>query len=827
MAGLRGQTVILVTALVLLARAGEATAQVPAPGGTISASCRVNGGGVFPQSEAGVGVDLSAANNTNQQVVFTWTMLANPFFGPTHVHAVRSVGAGFGISVQPLVSTGGLPAGSGTVRVEITSNVTGSTLVGSCQADVTVVAPPQNVTAPSIQGHPQRGQTLACSPGAWSPAPDVMSVQWLRGGLTVADGSQYVPGAADVGQALACRVRATGFGGTSTAASAAVQVLPLPPANQAPPAITVSSPAVTPSPGDTLTCGAGTWDASPTSFAFAWLRDGLVVLGQTAPVYTLTPADRAQQFACRVIASNAGGAGTAARSQVVNVAPACVDADGDGSRDDDADALCDNWEVDQFGGVPGGLDFDGNGLPDLRLSAIDVNGDGAVDASERSDPERDDFFVETDYMVGDGFDHKPAPVVLADVQSGFANGPGGGIRLHLSLDEAIPLQTPISFPGSGAVSFSGIKAVRFGTVAQRLSPAVLAAKRFAYHYLLIAHSRPAGDTGRAEVGGNDAVVSLGGFPGGVGTNDAQAGTIMHELGHNLGLRHAGATEEPNCNPNYLSVMSYTRQIRYDPIDDPLAFSRNKLASLDEKQLDETKGIGGPASLDTAFADPANPDVPVVVGAGGAINWDQDGDGGESAVEADINRLPSVGCSAAGLVVIDGYDDWDNMDFDFRDDPLVFEAARPSPRKELTYRQARAMSPDSDRDRVLNIDDNCPLRRNRRQRDGDGDGIGGACEPRGTAKFRGTLVRLDRQRETLVINVTGGSNRRADQFAGRSIAFDVGEARFAVPDRNRNRRRTVADVRGDDVVRVESKLARGDRQPFKATRVVGPVPLFAP
>ena len=92
-------------------------------------------------------------------------------------------------------------------------------------------------------------------------------------------------------------------------------------------------------------------------------------------------------------------------------------------------------------------------------------------------------------------------------------------------------------------------------------------------------------SGIAELLGNDFVVSLGcGFGGGVvsggnsatrlgslGTDDEQAGTFMHELGHNLNLGHGGVSTAQlgvrtsadytmNCKLNYLSVMNYARQL---------------------------------------------------------------------------------------------------------------------------------------------------------------------------------------------------------------------------------------------------------------------------
>src|SRR5207244_1168285 len=75
------------------------------------------------------------------------------------------------------------------------------------------------------------------------------------------------------------------------------------------------------------------------------------------------------------------------------------------------------------------------------------------------------------------------------------------------------------------------------------------AKQLAFRYVLFAHNlvgNPSGgssSSGCSEVGGDDAVVSLGSFvtttvnnfSHGRGTTVQQAGTFMHEFGHLLGL----------------------------------------------------------------------------------------------------------------------------------------------------------------------------------------------------------------------------------------------------------------------------------------------------
>ncbi|HYH04929.1 MAG TPA: hypothetical protein VEC37_17695 [Bacillota bacterium] len=97
------------------------------------------------------------------------------------------------------------------------------------------------------------------------------------------------------------------------------------------------------------------------------------------------------------------------------------------------------------------------------------------------------------------------------------------------------------------------------------------AKKQIFHYLLMAYSQnpdgSGGSSGVAEVNGNDFIVTLGNW--GLNANNAansnrlinyQAGTIMHEFGHNLGLYHGGDETNINFKPNYVSIMNYLYQL---------------------------------------------------------------------------------------------------------------------------------------------------------------------------------------------------------------------------------------------------------------------------
>jgi uncharacterized repeat protein (TIGR01451 family) len=346
---------------------------------------------------------------------------------------------------------------------------------------------------------------------------------------------------------------------------------------------------------------------------------------------------------------------------------ACVDTDNNGNPDNDGDALCDNWET-------VGLDGDNDGVADLQL--YDLNGDGTIDASEQADLNHKDIYLEIDFMEL----HQPDAGALADVVAAFAAAPvtnpagGPGVTLHIQTDEQALLHSDeLAFPPctatapAGVPDFDAVKAASFGTAAERaVGTQVTSAKRFAFHYSLFVHNLLGldGTSGCAEIFGNDFVVSLGSWSsvGGhpVGTRDEQAGTLMHEFGHNLNLRHGGA-DDINCKPNYLSVMTYTRQINGAPISGrPLDYSRSALPTLDEASLSEPAGVAGPVGDQTAYGPPFRQVAP----ADGPIDWNRDSDTVDSGVSADINNVGIGGCAGAGTV-LQGHDDWTNLRYDFQ------------------------------------------------------------------------------------------------------------------------------------------------------------------
>jgi len=319
--------------------------------------------------------------------------------------------------------------------------------------------------------------------------------------------------------------------------------------------------------------------------------------------------------------------------------------------------------------LPPNADNDGDGLLNKwEESGIDQNNDNAIDLIlPGANPLHKDIYVEVDYMTF----HKPWIQAVSDVKDSFEHAPVtnpngyNGINLHVEVDEQISHQ-----PTTDMANLVSIRDSNFGTVAQRADPSsanIIDAKLMVYHYALFGHSQPGtSSSGRSNgIPAMEFLVSLGASGWGtdpmtghtVGSTDQQEGTLMHELGHNLRLGHGGF-DGINCKPNYLSVMTYSRQFSSLIGDRPLDYSRTALPSLDEANLDENIGIGAstPSALRTIYGPPTL----VITTAGNPENWNRDLDTIDTGVVSDINNLNFNGCMTTPNQRLNGFDDWNNL-----------------------------------------------------------------------------------------------------------------------------------------------------------------------
>lgn len=327
--------------------------------------------------------------------------------------------------------------------------------------------------------------------------------------------------------------------------------------------------------------------------------------------------------------------------------------------DRDGDGLADIWECPE---PECGIDGDGDGIADLRLADMGAN------------PDRKDLFVEVDSMVG----FAPLPGFTAPLVAAFGGAPvdnpdgSKGISLHVLLDETdIPAQSwsgpdpmvevdPFTF-------FDPVKALRYGSPAQRADPnwdAIREARRLAVRYCIFAQEVLNGDAGGyGEVDGDDFMVTAG--PAASASIDIQRSVFMHELGHNLGLRHGGG-DDINAKPNYYSIMNY-RWIYPRPWKGwRLSYSEAALNTLDEGALAEQIGIVSPPGLYSGVEVPyvkrsaADPQELIVIaldiGANTPIDWDYDGVIDTEPLADDINFIFDSD-SASPSEVLRGHNDW--------------------------------------------------------------------------------------------------------------------------------------------------------------------------
>ena len=183
-------------------------------------------------------------------------------------------------------------------------------------------AAPANTATPTVSGTPQEGSTLTATTGTWTGSPTGYAYSWSRcdtngdacAAIAGATANAYKAAAADVGHTIRVTVTATNADGaaqSTSAPTATVSSASAPTNTQAP---TVSG---TTQVGSTLTVANGSWNGSPTGYAYTWSRcdqtgsNCAAIGGATAATYKLVQVDAGATLRATVTATNSAGSTSA------------------------------------------------------------------------------------------------------------------------------------------------------------------------------------------------------------------------------------------------------------------------------------------------------------------------------------------------------------------------------------------------------------------------------------------------------------------------------------------------------------------------------------
>lgn len=576
--------------------------------------------------------------------------------------------------------------------------------VTNCETEDRESAAPVNTVAPGAPtGSATYLGTVTSTAGTWTgTGPITYDYQWLRcdgatcGGITGATGLSYQIQESEIGLRVKLRVRATNAaGGPITAYSAATGVIATPAKPSGGSADINGLHRI----GRTLTASGG-FTGLGVTITYQWQRCNTDGTGcddlNTGGSHKVGEPDLGKRMKLVATATNPGGTAQASklRNGIVFREPA-ASCDGlDPALDTDGDSLSNRIEC-QVVQLPGSSEW------------LDLPSLGA-------DPRHKDMFIEIDKMTGHTFDELAADHVAAAFNRAPVTSPDGvpGIRMHIDngpnsdtytnspkkfgvlsrSDSSVPHTDVLgSYDADddyrwGAVD--AIKAVNFNRV-----------RAFAFHYTLVGHKYGSADTTSSGIArandfsaagvGQDVLVTLGAFCAAVtdvecsGTTLNQEGTLMHELGHTLGLGHGGRNDDGspdylNRKPNYPSIMSYNFQMtgvvktdattvldysRYDT-DSP----GGTIPAVDENALVETFGITATGAM-TGFRGMHSCTAPAATRLtyvrflyGTQVDWDCSGGAMSSVAQAiDINKVQKV-TEAASTTTLIPHTDWDRILF---------------------------------------------------------------------------------------------------------------------------------------------------------------------
>lgn len=364
--------------------------------------------------------------------------------------------------------------------------------------------------------------------------------------------------------------------------------------------------------------------------------------------------------------------------------PVGYKADRSGGNGDNATV---NWAFDCSSSTCDGIpdDWKNNGV---TIDPGDGSGPQFIDLPAMgATVNKPDIFVHLDWMADGTHSHALSAAAIKTVVTAFANSPfksrtgSIGINLHVdagpnsimnfttnqtwgALSRARQL-TEVTNLGTGTVVGTNLTSYNwaaFDAIKNALGGFKSTGRMAIFRYAISAHQiSTASNSGNARsIPGSDFVISLAKIV--PLTDNQQACTLMHELGHNLGLDHGGG-DPINNKPNYISIMNYLFQLQGGLTRGGVAnicdYSNVALNKLDETNLDETTGLG-PAASGVAtrhWSPPAagNPGVFVAVAdASKPIDWNTNGSTTDKNFSFDVTGDGTIS------PLLSPYDDWKNL-----------------------------------------------------------------------------------------------------------------------------------------------------------------------
>ena len=307
--------------------------------------------------------------------------------------------------------------------------------------------------------------------------------------------------------------------------------------------------------------------------------------------------------------------------------------------DTDNDGLYDYWEI-------YGADFDRDGSVDLALNEMGSN------------PNKKDVFVEVDWVSGCSTTSQEFFDQVAKEYNAH------GINLHIdfgtnSVDYVTEKSWGMYPEGSGANSVPAVanETDTFDRIEAIANLYFTASRRSAFHYCVFTDQL--GGAGGTAYLKHQLFTVLSTM-----SRQAKGAAFMHELGHNLGLRHGGA-DGYNNKPNYLSNMNYL--FAYDFNHLAYKYSDYDLPDIDENRLNERLGID-PSGLTSG----TGIETAVMIkgqeyhylAARTPIDYNLDGDTNDTSVKADISNKSQATQtdSTISYDVLTSQNDWAVLDF---------------------------------------------------------------------------------------------------------------------------------------------------------------------